>query len=67
MQFKAEVRDSPHVRVVRLTGRLQGEISTELVRLYDESEKPVRLDLKDLVSLDAIGLSTLGDTGAPWR
>ena len=59
MQFKAEVSDSPHVRVVQLAGRVQGGISTELVRLYDESEKPVRLDLRDLVSLDAVGLSTL--------
>ena len=59
VQFKAEVHDRERFRVVRLAGRLQGEHATELTRLCDESPKPVRLDLADLISADAVGLETL--------
>jgi ABC-type transporter Mla MlaB component len=59
VQFKAEVHDHERRRVVQLAGRLQRDQSAELVRLCDESPKPVRLDLAELVSVDAAGLETL--------
>jgi ABC-type transporter Mla MlaB component len=59
VQFKAEVQDCERRRVVRLAGRLQGEHAADLIRLCDESLKPVRLDLADLVSADTAGLEAL--------
>lgn len=59
MQFRAEVHDHERRRIVRLEGRLRREQSPELTRLCDESPKPVRLDLTDLISADAVGLETL--------
>ena len=46
-------------RIVRLAGRLEGEQSAELVRVFEETRKPVRLDLTDLLSADTVGLDTL--------
>lgn len=59
VQFKAEVDDQPSRRVIRLVGSLRGEMSAEVTRLFDESQVPVRLDLADLVWVDAVGLQTL--------
>ena len=59
VEFKAEVSDHPRRRIVRLVGRLQGEHTPDLTRLYDESTTPVQLDLGDLDSADAAGLDTL--------
>jgi hypothetical protein len=59
VQFKADVDDQVSRRVVRLSGSLQGEMSSELTRLCNESRKPVQLDLSDLLWMDAVGLRTL--------
>jgi len=64
VQFKAEVADHGDYRVIRLSGALKGEMSSELTRLVDESQPPVRLDLADLVSADAAGLRTLASLEA---
>lgn len=64
MQFKAEVDDRGDHRVIRLSGALKGEMSSELTRLVDESQPPVRLDLADLLSVDPAGLRTLASLEA---
>jgi hypothetical protein len=60
MQFRAEVEDREERRIVRLAGRLERTPSPDLLRLCDETQKPVRLDLTDLLSADEVGLETLG-------
>ena len=59
MQFRAEVLDDGSRRIVLLAGRLELEQSPEIVRICSEAQTPVRLDLTDLVSVDAVGLETL--------
>jgi hypothetical protein len=59
MQFRAELQGREGRWTVRLAGRLEGEQSAELVRLCDEARTPERLDLTDLLSVDAVGLDTL--------
>jgi ABC-type transporter Mla MlaB component len=59
VQFKAEVDSREGFRIVRLVGRLQREHADELLRLCEEPSKLLRLDLTDLVSIDAGGLETL--------
>jgi anti-anti-sigma regulatory factor len=59
MQFRADVVDRHGRRIVRLAGRLEGEQSAELLRVFEETRKPVRLDLTDLLSADTVGLDTL--------
>jgi hypothetical protein len=64
VQFKAEVKDHGDHRVVRLSGALMGEMSSELTRLVDSTFPPVRLDLADLVSADGPGFRTLASLEA---
>jgi anti-anti-sigma regulatory factor len=64
VQFKAEVDDHGEHRVVRLSGALKGEMSSELTRLVDGTRPPVRLDLSDLVSADGAGFRTLASLEA---
>jgi anti-anti-sigma regulatory factor len=59
VQFRADIDDAGSRRIVRLSGSLEGEMSSELTRLCNESQKPVRLDLTDLLWMDAFGLRTL--------
>jgi hypothetical protein len=59
VQFRAEARDVARVRIIDLAGSLQGEMSAELRRICDASPKPLRPNLADLVSVDALGLGTL--------
>ena len=59
MQFKAEVDDHGGRRVLRLIGSLRGEMATEVVRLVDESQLRVQLDLTDLLWADAASLRAL--------
>ncbi len=60
MQFRAEVCHRESVRVIRLAGRLEREQSPGLVGLCDEAPKTSQLDVRDLVSADAVGFHTLG-------
>jgi hypothetical protein len=60
VQFRAEVCNRESVRVIRLAGRLEREQSPDLVGLCDEAPKTLQLDVRDLVSADAVGFHTLG-------
>jgi hypothetical protein len=60
VQFRAEVSHCQSVRVIRLAGRLEREQSPELVELCDEAPMTLQLDVRDLVSADAVGFQTLG-------
>ena len=64
MQFKAELKDHGDHRVVRLSGALKGEMSSELTRLLEGILPPVQLDLAELVSADGAGLTTLASLEA---
>ena len=64
VQFKAELKDHGDHRVVRLSGALNGEMSSELTRLLEGILPPVQLDLADLVSADGAGLTTLASLEA---
>ena len=64
MQFKAEIDDRGDHRVIRLSGALRGEMSTELTRLVDGILPPVQLDLADVVSADGAGFRTLASLEA---
>lgn len=59
MHFKAELKDHGDRRVVRLSGALKGEMSSELTKLLEGTLPPVQLDLADLVSADDGGFATL--------
>jgi hypothetical protein len=59
VQFRAELKDHGDHRVVRLSGALKGEMSSELTRLLEGILPPVQVDLADLVSADRVGLTTL--------
>jgi ABC-type transporter Mla MlaB component len=59
VHFKADVVDEASRRVVRLAGRLQREHVAELVNVCEQFPAGVRLDLTDLVSLDAPGREAL--------
>ena len=60
VQFRAEVSDRESMRVIRLAGRLEREQAPGLVGLCDEAPKTSQLDVRDLVSADAVGFQTLG-------
>jgi hypothetical protein len=60
VQFRAEVSHRESMRVIRLAGRLEREQSPDLVGLCDEAPKALQLDVRDLVSADAVGFHTLG-------
>jgi hypothetical protein len=60
VQFRAEVCHRQSVRVIRLAGRLEREQAPDLVGLCDEVPKTSQLDVRDLVSADAVGFHTLG-------
>jgi hypothetical protein len=64
VQFKAEIDDCGDHRVVRLSGALRGEMSSELTSLVDGILPPVQLDLADLVSADGAGFCTLASLEA---
>jgi ABC-type transporter Mla MlaB component len=64
VQFKAELKDQGDRRVVRLSGALKGEMSSELTRLLEGILPPVQLDLAELVSADSAGLTTLASLEA---
>ena len=64
VQFKAEVDDRGDHRLIRLSGALKGEMSSELTTLVDGILPPVRLDLSELVSADGVGLRTLASLEA---
>jgi ABC-type transporter Mla MlaB component len=64
VQFEAEIDDHGDRRVIRLSGALRGEMSSELIRLVDGILPPVRLDLADVVSADGAGFRTLASLEA---
>lgn len=59
MQFKAEVIDREGHRLVRLAGWLQRQHLAELLSACEASPPPLRIDLTDLLSVDASGLDAL--------
>jgi hypothetical protein len=64
VQFRAELKDHGDHRVVRLSGALKGEMSSELTRLLEGILPPLQLDLAELVSADGAGLTTLASLEA---
>ena len=60
VQFRAEVFRRESVRVIRLAGRLEREQAPGLVGLCDEAAETSQLDVRDLISADAVGFQTLG-------
>jgi hypothetical protein len=59
VQFKAELRNHGGHPVIRLSGALCGQMSTELIGLVEASQPPVQLDLSELITADVTGLRTL--------
>jgi ABC-type transporter Mla MlaB component len=59
VQFKADLVEHESQRLVRLAGRLQHEHVAELLKLCEQASASLRLDLTDLLSVDAPGLEAL--------
>ena len=59
VQFRADFVESHGRRTLRLSGRLESEPSAELMRVCTAEGTSLRLDLTDLISVDATGLGVL--------
>lgn len=54
-----EIVDSPDLRLIRLVGRLTDAHVPDLLQACAAAGRTVRLELRDLVSIDAAGLDVL--------
>ena len=59
MTFRITIDEEAGTRVVRLAGWLEGEVVTELERVLLDTSAALRLDLTELRSADAAGVSCL--------
>jgi anti-anti-sigma regulatory factor len=58
---RIEIVESTGHRLLRLSGRLTAAQAHELLEASRGARRPVHLDLRELISLDAIGLEVLHD------
>lgn len=61
MDCLLEIVDRPEHRLIRLVGRLTAAQVHELLEASRGGRRSVHLNLRDLISVDAVGLETLLD------